>query len=282
MTDTFRTGNSHRQGSSQRVNGSQRNNSMQRTGGSQRPNSTQRPGGARRPNGSSNNRARMLRRYKKLIMFVGTVLGVIVAIVLLIVLLVPGKKENRTDKQIVLDYVANQEKEYTDEEKIQITTAYKNMLETEGEEATDMLISQDDQTAITLMGMSVNVYVFRDFKNNGYLNGDNSFIDVEGYKTIAGFDVDANIGADGFANLEQVDIVIDNQLCTTVDLRDEIASFRERFEQANVANKTTTIYGVDMVDVDENTRLYITYLDVQYDDSWNITSLRVSGHLLTR
>ena len=36
---------------------------------------------------------------------------------------------------------------------------------------------------------------------------------------------------------------------------------------------------MDTVDVDEKTRLYITYMDVQYDDDKNVTSLRVSGHL---
>lgn len=254
-------------------------------GNSVRTGNYNRTGNQARPGNANRRRKRGWKRYRKLISFIGTVFGIILAIVLLCILLIPGKKdkkEDRTDKQIVMDFVANQDKEYTDEEKAEIATAYKNMLETEGEEATDMLISLEDQTAITLMGTSVNVYVFRNFKNNAYLNGNNSFIDVEGYKTIAGFDVDAGIGADGYVNLEQVEIVIDDQLCTTVDLRDEIASFIERFEQANAVEKTTTVYDVDLVVVDEDTKLYITYLDAQYDDSWNITSLRVSGHYVTR
>lgn len=223
------------------------------------------------------------KRYRKLISFIGTVLGIILAIVLMCILLFGGKKDKeRTDKEIVLDYIANQQQEYTDEQKVEIVTAYKNMLETEGEEATDMILSQEDQTALSLLGMGVNVYVFRDFKNYGYLNSDDSFIDVEGYKTIAGFDVNAATGADGLANLNEVEIVIDDKLCAVADLTDEIAYFMERFRQANAVEKTTTIYGVDMVDVDENTRLYITYLDVQYDNSENVTALRVSGHLLTK
>lgn len=241
----------------------------------------QRPVQGNRPNGQRR-RKRGLKRYRKLISFIATVLGVILAIVLLCILFGGKKDKERTDKEIVLDYIANQEQEYTDEQKVEIVTAYKNMLETEGEEATDELISKEDQTAISLMGMGVNVYVFRDFKNYGYLNSDNSFIDVEGYKTIAGFDVNASTGADGLANLREVEIVIDDKLCTVADLTDEIAYFMDRFREANTVEKTTTIYGVDMVDVDENTRLYITYLDVQYDDSENVTALRVSGHLLTK
>ncbi len=66
------------------------------------------------------------------------------------ILLFGGKKDKeRTDKEIVLDYIANQQQEYTDEQKVEIVTAYKNMLETEGEEATDMILSQEDQTALS-------------------------------------------------------------------------------------------------------------------------------------
>ncbi len=268
------------------ANNSMRTGNSTRVGSSQRPGGTQRPSGSQRPGNAQRRRAKQLKRYKKLFMFIGTVLGIILAIVLLLVLLIPGKdkedKVQRTDKEIVLDYIANQDKEYTDDEKKEIVVAYKTMLETDGEDAVDEVLSQDDQTAISMLGMTVNEYVFRDFKKYGYLNSDNSFIDVEGYKTIAGFDVNAATGVDGLADLENVEIVIDGQLCTTVDLREEIADFLERFKAANETTKTTTIYGVDMVDADENTRLYITYLDVQYDDSWNVAALRVSGHLLQK
>ena len=183
------------------------------------------------------------------------------------------------DRQILDDYLANKEAEYNDEEKTKIVTAYKNLLETKGEDYVDAFMTRDDQNLITLMGMSVNVYVFRDFKNYGYLNADDSFMDVKDFDRIAGFDVDAPLGTDGLADIAHVDINIDGVSYATADLTDEMASFLERFKKANETEETKTIYGVDTVDVDEKTRLYITYMDVQYDDSYNVTSLRVSGHL---
>ena len=188
-------------------------------------------------------------------------------------------KKAKDDRQILDDYLANKEAEYTDEEKTKIVTAYKNLLETNGEDYVDAFMSRDDQNLITLMGMSVNVYVFRDFKNYGYLNADDSFMDVTDFDRIAGFDVDAPLGTDGLADIAHVDINIDGVSYATADLTDEMASFLERFKKANETEETKTIYGVDTVDVDEKTRLYITYMDVQYDDSYNVTSLRVSGHL---
>ena len=188
-------------------------------------------------------------------------------------------KKAEDDRQILDDYLANKEAEYTDEEKTKIVTAYKNLLETKGEDYVDAFMTRDDQNLITLMGMSVNVYVFRDFKNYGYLNADDSFMDVKDFDRIAGFDVDAPLGTDGLADIAHVDINIDGVSYATADLTDEMASFLERFKKANETEETKTIYGVDTVDVDEKTRLYITYMDVQYDDSYNVTSLRVSGHL---
>ena len=91
--------------------------------------------------------------------------------------------------------------------------------------------------------------------------------------------MDAPLGTDGLADIAHVDINIDGVSYATADLTDEMASFLERFKKANETEETKTIYGVDTVDVDEKTRLYITYMDVQYDDSYNVTSLRVSGHL---
>ena len=188
-------------------------------------------------------------------------------------------KKAEDDRQILDDYLANKEAEYNDEEKTKIVTAYKNLLETNGEDYVDAFMTRDDQNLITLMGMSVNVYVFRDFKNYGYLNADDSFMDVKDFDRIAGFDVDAPLGTDGLADIAHVDINIDGVSYATADLTDEMASFLERFKKANETEETKTIYGVDTVDVDEKTRLYITYMDVQYDDSYNVTSLRVSGHL---
>ena len=188
-------------------------------------------------------------------------------------------KKAEDDRQILDDYLANKEAEYTDEEKTKIVTAYKNLLETKGEDYVDAFMTRDDQNLITLMGMSVNVYVFRDFKNYGYLNADDSFMDVKEFDRIAGFDVDATLGTDGLADIAHVDINIDGVSYATADLTAERASFLERFKKANETEETKTIYGVDTVDVDEKTRLYITYMDVQYDDSYNVTSLRVSGHL---
>ena len=188
-------------------------------------------------------------------------------------------KKAEDDRQILDDYLANKEAEYTDEEKTKIVTAYKNLLETNGEDYVDAFMTRDDQNLITLMGMSVNVYVFRDFKNYGYLNADDSFMDVKDFDRIAGFDVDAPLGTDGLADIAHVDINIDGVSYATADLTDEMAYFLERFKKANETEETKTIYGVDTVDVDEKTRLYITYMDVQYDDSYNVTSLRVSGHL---
>lgn len=190
--------------------------------------------------------------------------------------------EKKDDRQILDDYLADKDAQYSDEEKTQIVTAYKNLLETQGEAYVDEFMTEDDQNLITLMGMSVNVYVFRDFKNYGYLNADDSFMDVTGFDKIAGFDVDAKTGEDGLADVAHVDIEIDGTVYTTADLTDEMASFLDRFQAANEKEKTTTIYSVDTVDVDEKTRLYITYMDVQYDDSYNVTALRVSGHLAIR
>lgn len=98
----------------------------------------------------------------------------------------------------------------------------------------------------------------------------------------AGFDVDGTPGADGFVDLANVEIVIDGTSYATADLTAEIASFFERLNKANETTSVNTIYGVDTVEVDSNTRLYITYLDVSYDDSYNVTALRVSGHLVLK
>ena len=193
-----------------------------------------------------------------------------------------GKKAGGSDRQILDDYLANKEAEYSDEEKTKIVTAYKNLLETEGEDYVDSFMTRDDQNLITLMGMSVNVFVFRDFKNYGYLNADDSFMDVRDFDRIAGFDVDAPLGADGLADIAHVDINIDGVSYATADLTEEMASFLDRFQAANAVEETKTIYSVDTVDVDEKTRLYITYMDVQYDDNWNVTALRVSGHLAVK
>ena len=206
--------------------------------------------------------------------------GIILIVLMLLIMTISAcSKKAKDDRQILDDYLANKEAEYTDEEKTKIVTAYKNLLETEGEDYVDAFMSRDDQNLITLMGMSVNVYVFRDFKNYGYLNADDSFMDVTDFDRIAGFDVDAPLGTDGLADIAHVDINIDGASYATADLTDEMASFLERFKKANETEETKTIYGVDTVDVDEKTRLYITYMDVQYDDSYNVTSLRVSGHL---
>ena len=203
----------------------------------------------------------------------------LIVLMLLIMTISACSQKAKDDRQILDDYLANKEAEYTDEEKTKIVTAYKNLLETEGEDYVDAFMSRDDQNLITLMGMSVNVYVFRDFKNYGYLNADDSFMDVTDFDRIAGFDVDAPLGTDGLADIAHVDINIDGVSYATANLTDEMASFLERFKKANETEETKTIYGVDTVDVDEKTRLYITYMDVQYDDSYNVTSLRVSVHL---
>ncbi len=215
-------------------------------------------------------------------LIIGILSGILllICVILVIVNITSGsKKSGNHDRDILDSYLANKDAEYSQEEKQEIVTAYKNLLENEGEEYVDEFLSKDDQYELTLMGMTVNVYVFRDFKNYGYLNADDSFMDVRDFDKIAGFDVDASVGADGFADLAHVDISIDGVSYTTADLREEVASFLERFEKANANEKTTTIYSVDTVDVDEKTRLYITYMDVQYDDNKNVTSLRVSGHL---
>lgn len=207
---------------------------------------------------------------------------VVVILVLLAGYYIINSRPVADDKTIVNDYIENQDKEYSDEEKIEIVTAYKNMLENEGEEYVDSLFSQEDQTAITFLGMSVNMYVFRDFKKTGYLNADDSFIDVADYSRIAGFDVDAATGADGYADIANVDIVIDGTKHTTANLTDEMSSFFERLNKAKETEDVNTIYGVDAVDIDDNTRIYITYMDVKYDDSYNVTALRVSGHLVMK
>lgn len=186
------------------------------------------------------------------------------------------------DKSIVRDFVDNQDKEYTDEQKVKIATAYKNMLENEGEEYVDMLFSEEEQMAVTFLGMGVNVYVFRDFKKTAYLNADDSFIDVADYNKIAGFDVDAGLGSDGFVDLANVEISIDGNVYATADLTEELQSFFDRLNKAKETEDVNTIYGVDTVDIDGNTRLCITYIDVSYDDSYNVKALRVSGHLLMK
>lgn len=208
------------------------------------------------------------------------IVGVVIVLVIgLAAIFVATKKTPKTDKDIVMDYLANKDADYTDEQKIEIVTAYKNFLETEGEDAVDMLISREEQMELTYMGMPLNVFVFRDYKNYGYLNADDSFMDVADYNKIAGFDVNATVGSDGLADIKNVEIVIDDQSYATADLTEEIAYFFERFDAANTTEKVTTIYGVDTVDVDSDTRLYITYMDVQYNDNKEVTALRVSGHL---
>lgn len=209
----------------------------------------------------------------------GAVLLVILIAVLAVIIFTPKKK---SDQDIVMSYLAHKDKEYSEEDKREIVIAYKTLLETQGDEYVDNLISREDQNDITFMGMSVNEYVFRDYKHYAYLNSNNSFIDVAGYDTIAGFDVNAEMGSDGYADLKNVSITIDDKEWARVDLTAEIESFFERFDKATETENTNTIYGVDKVNVDDNTRLYITYLDVQYDDSRNITALRVSGHLLMK
>ncbi|MCR5799821.1 MAG: hypothetical protein K6G69_07085 [Lachnospiraceae bacterium] len=209
-----------------------------------------------------------------------SVLGVLFVVLLVVIIfLTGGRKEGGRDRRIIDRYLENTEKDYSQEEMTEIVNAYKNLLEQQGEEYVDSFLTREQQDELTYMGMKVNVFVFRDYKNYGYLNADDSFMDVSDFDKIAGFDVNAATGADGFANIRAVDITIDGTTYTTADLTEEIASFFERFEAANASEKVTTIYGVDTVDVDDKTRLYITYMDVQYDDNHNVTALRVSGHL---
>lgn len=213
---------------------------------------------------------------KKKFIILGSVL--LVAIIAIILAFIPIGKVDSNEK-IIQNYLENKDKEYSDEEKTEIVTAYKTLLDEQGEEYVDNIFTREEQTELTYLGMTVNVYVFRDFKNYGYLNSDNSFIDVSDFNTIAGFDVDAALGADGFADIAHVEIIIDGEVYATADLTEEMASFLKRLQAQKEADGSVTIFGVDSVDVDENTRLYITYIDAQYDDSFNVTSLRVSGHL---
>ena len=213
---------------------------------------------------------------KKKFIILGSVL--LVAIIAIILAFIPIGKVDSNEK-IIQNYLENKDKEYSDEEKTEIVTAYKTLLDEQGEEYVDNIFTREEQTELTYLGMTVNVYVFRDFKNYGYLNSDNSFIDVSDFNTIAGFDVDAALGADGFADIAHVEIIIDGDVYATADLTEEMASFLQRLQAQKDADGSVTIFGVDSVDVDENTRLYITYIDAQYDDSFNVTSLRVSGHL---
>lgn len=213
---------------------------------------------------------------KKKFIILGSVL--LVAIIAIILAFIPIGKVDSNEK-IIQNYLENKDKEYSDEEKTEIVTAYKTLLDEQGEEYVDNIFTREEQTELTYLGMTVNVYVFRDFKNYGYLNSDNSFIDVSDFNTIAGFDVDAALGADGFADIAHVEIIIDGDVYATADLTEEMASFLQRLQAQKEADGSVTIFGVDSVDVDENTRLYITYIDAQYDDSFNVTSLRVSGHL---
>ena len=212
---------------------------------------------------------------KKFIILVSVLLVAIIAIILAFIPI--GKVDS--NEKIIQNYLENIDKEYSDEEKTEIVTAYKTLLDEQGEEYVDNIFTREEQTELTYLGMTVNVYVFRDFKNYGYLNSDNSFIDVSDFNTIAGFDVDAALGADGFADIAHVEIIIDGDVYATADLTEEMASFLQRLQAQKEADGSVTIFGVDSVDVDESTRLYITYIDAQYDDSFNVTSLRVSGHL---
>lgn len=217
-----------------------------------------------------------MKKYIKIIAPIVVILGLLAGYYVI------NSRPVNDNRAIVLDFVQNQDKEYSDNEKIKIVTAYKEMLENNGEDYVDNFFTKEEQMAVTYLGMGVNMYVFRDFKNTAYLNAADSFIDVEGYSKIAGFDVDGTPGADGFVDLANVEIVIDGTSYATADLTAEIASFFERLNKANEINPVNTIYGVDTVEVDDNTRLYITYLDVSYDDSYNVTALRVSGHLVLK
>jgi len=217
-----------------------------------------------------------MKKYIKMIAPIVVILGLLAGYYII------NSRPVNDNRAVVADFIENQDKEYTDEQKVKIVTAYQNMLEQNGEDYVDNFFTQEEQMAVTFLGMSVNMYVFRDFKNTAYLNADDSFIDVEGYSKIAGFDVDGTPGADGFVDLANVEIVIDGTSYATADLTVEIASFFERLNKANETTSVNTIYGVDTVEVDSNTRLYITYLDVSYDDSYNVTALRVSGHLVLK
>lgn len=217
-----------------------------------------------------------MKKYIKVIAPIVVILGLLAGYYII------NSRPVNDNRAVVADFIENQDKEYTDEQKVKIVTAYQNMLEQNGEDYVDNFFTQEEQMAVTFLGMSVNMYVFRDFKNTAYLNADDSFIDVEGYSKIAGFDVDGTPGADGFVDLANVEIVIDGTSYATADLTVEIASFFERLNKANETTSVNTIYGVDTVEVDSNTRLYITYLDVSYDDSYNVTALRVSGHLVLK
>ena len=218
-------------------------------------------------------------KYVKIVLAVVGILLIAGIIIVILNFADSNSTGSNRDREILEEYLANKDKDYSQEQKAEIVTAYKNLLEREGEEYVDAFLTMDEQNELTLMGTTANVFVFRDFKKYGYLNADDSFMNVTDFDRIAGFDVDAPVGSDGFADLEHVDINIDGVSYATADLREEVASFLERFEAANAIEKTTTIYGVDTVDVDDKTRLYITYMDVQYDDDRNVKSLRVSGHL---
>lgn len=155
-----------------------------------------------------------------------------------------------------------------------VVGAYQYLLEEEGEDYVDAILTKEQQSAISDMSLMSGQYVFRDFSERAYLNADDSFIPVKGYEYIAGFDAYWQ----DYYDLTDFPIEIDGIEVGRFDMTDEIASVMARHEQNN---NDSTIYGVDEVVVSDDCKLYVTYVEVVYDkDSREISSMRISGHIV--
>lgn len=155
-----------------------------------------------------------------------------------------------------------------------VVGAYQYLLKSEGEEYIDAILTREQQTAISDMGLMSGQYVFRDYSERAYLNSDDSFIPVKGYEYIAGFDAYWQ----DYYDLSDFPIEVDGIEVGHFELTDEINSVIERHENRG---DDEIIYGVDEVVVNDDCKLYVTYVEVIYDgESKEISSMRISGHIV--
>ena len=150
--------------------------------------------------------------------------------------------------------------------------AYDYLLNEEGEDYVDKYLTREQQDEIMDLGRYVGEYVYRDYNERAYLNADDSFIPVSGFDYIAGFDNEQS----GSVDVSSFSIEIDGYDLGSFDLSEEIDDFKARYEEGD----DSTLYGVDVVDISDGCRLYITYIELIYDsESGEISTLRVSGHV---
>lgn len=152
--------------------------------------------------------------------------------------------------------------------------AYKYLLSSEGEDYVDAILTREQQSAISDMGLMTGDYVFRDYSERAFLNGNDSFMPVSGFDYIAGFDAYWQ----EYDDLADFPIEIDGVEVGRFDLTQEVESVIERVE---ASADYSTVYGVDEINVSDDCKLYITYVELVYDgETREISTFRISGHLV--